>query len=62
MTNSQIYEEWLERMSLKFLEHPDNDVVLFLDTTHSNLILVMIESYGLSRIVSDLTKTIDSLR
>jgi hypothetical protein len=57
-----IYEEWLERMSLKFLEHPDNEVILFLDTTHSNLTPIMIETYGLKRVIIDLTKTIDSLR
>lgn len=61
MTN-KLYEEWLERMSLKFLEHPDNEVIIFLENTHNNLISIAILEYGLEQVINDLTKTVDSLR
>jgi hypothetical protein len=64
MTNDlySIYRGWLERMALKFLEHPDNHVVIFLEETHNNLTPIMIEKNGLEKVIADLTETIDSLR
>jgi hypothetical protein len=49
-------------MGLKFLENPDNEVIIFLEDHKNNLIPVMIQTYGLEKIISDLTETIDSLR
>jgi hypothetical protein len=59
---NDIYEGWLTRMALKFLEHPDNEVVFFLEDTKNNLIPVMIQTYGLEKVIDDLTNTIDSLK
>jgi hypothetical protein len=56
------YRDWLKRMALKFLENPDNEVIIFLEDHKNNLIPVMIQTYGLEKIIHDLTKTIDSLR
>ncbi len=56
------YGDWLKRMALKFLENPDNEVIIFLEDHKNNLIPVMIQTYGLEKIIHDLTKTIDSLR
>jgi hypothetical protein len=58
----KIYEGWLKRMALKFLENPDNEVVIFLEDHRNNLIPAMIQMHGLSKVMRDLTKTIDSLR
>jgi hypothetical protein len=58
----KIYEGWLKRMALKFLENPDNEVIIFLEDHRNNLIPVMIQTHGLSKVIRDLTKTIDSLR
>lgn len=66
MTSADItlshYRDWLKRMALKFLENPDNDVVIFLEDHRNNLIPVMIQTHGLGKVIHDLTKTIDSLR
>jgi hypothetical protein len=56
------YQDWLKRIGLKFLENPDNEVIIFLEDHKNNLIPVMIQTYGLEKIISDLTETIDSLR
>ena len=58
----KIYEGWLKRMALKFLENPDNEVVIFLEDHRNNLIPVMIQMHSLNKVMRDLTKTIDSLR
>jgi hypothetical protein len=61
MTND-IYEGWLTRMAFKFLENPDNEVIFFLEDTKNNLVPVMIQTYGLEKVIEDLTWKIDNLR
>lgn len=60
--SSHIYKSWLRRMALKFLEHPDNEVIFFLEDERNNLIPSMIILYGIDKVVDDLTETILSLR
>lgn len=59
---NDLYDDWLDRMALRFLENPDNEVVIFLEDTRSNLIPVMIQTYGLEKVIDDLTNAINNLR
>jgi len=61
MTNN-LYDGWLERMALKFLENPDNEVIIFLEDSRNNLVFVAIQTYGLEKVIEDLTWKIDNLR